>query len=156
MKRIVALVILPLLTACSTIQNGPMQRVYVRSIPEGAEVRAENCGRHGTKVATTPATIWVSRRATECRLEVTHADSQSRTIRLDRFASAGARAYRNATEEMCGPGVSNCNSLGDLLTMSLVGTFVFLPSLAVDLAFGSIFEQVPDRVTVTFDDHSRE
>ncbi len=44
MKRALTLLSLIVLTSCTTIANGPMQRVYVDSDPQGAVVRLKHCG----------------------------------------------------------------------------------------------------------------
>jgi len=137
------------LTACATVDNGPMQRIEVFSDIEGAEVRAERCGKYSTKIAATPAVVWVSRRSTRCTLEVAAEGYETEVVRLRRF-KAGAGSYLAGLSELCGEELKNCNSLTDVVAMSMFATLLFVPSIVVDSAFGSMFEQDPRTVEVRF------
>ena len=145
--------ILPLvllwLAGCATIDNGPMQRIHVSSDVD-AEVRSERCGRYSTKLAITPAVVWVSRRATRCTLEVAAPGYAAEVIRLRRFKSAAVGSYAAGLGELCGPVLENCNSFTDVIAMSMFATLLFVPSIIVDAAAGSIYEQEPRSVNVTF------
>lgn len=145
--------VLPLLllglAGCATIDNGPMQRIHVLSDIEGAEVRAERCGKYSTKTATTPAVVWVSRRSTRCTLEIALPGYETEVVRLKRYATAGVGSYAGGLGELCGDELKNCNSLSDVIITSMIATLLFVPSIVVDAAFGSIFEQEPGAVEVT-------
>lgn len=136
MRRWVLAVVLLTQVACATINRGPAQRVFVTSDPIGATVNVEECGPWAPESVVTPATVFVSRRATRCRFVVANDE-----VRLSRHFSM--RNYSQALVDLCGDNIENCNSFDDLLMTSVLGAFFFVPSFLVDSASGAIFEQEP-------------
>ena len=137
MKRLLAVSIL-VLGACTTVSNGPMQRIAVDSEPRGAAVEVKNCGAMATKTATTPAVIWVSRRSTQCRLVFRKPYYEEQEVRLTRHTSRGMNSYGTGADI-----ILDNTAPSDAL---VVGAALMLPSLAVDAASGSMFELQPNYV----------
>ena len=127
------------LTACTTVQNGPMQKILVDSEPRGAAVTLNNCGAMATKTVTTPAIAWVSRRSTQCRLTFRKPYYEVQTIRLNRHTSPNMDAYGTTADII----LDTSDSFGDF---AVIGAAILLPSLAVDAASGSMFELQPNDV----------
>ena len=127
---------------CATVGNGPMQRVYVESAAPGTTVKLHGCGVLSTKTAVTPATVWVSRRSTQCRLLFRVPGQEDQSYRLIRHVSRRMRGYGDVLDDFC----PDCNSATDLVEMSLVYAALLVPSLAVDFATGSMFELSPSRI----------
>ena len=140
---------------CATVGNGPMQRVHVESDPPAA-IHTSACGLWSTKAAETPATIWVNRRATQCRLHLEAAGYEPQTIRLVRRMSRRVNDYPASLQWWCRPEGANCNSLSDLMVTSVLTAVFFVPGLAVDFATGSIFELNPSLARVRLQQESDE
>src|SRR5215212_3763420 len=96
-------------TACATVGNGPMQRIEIDSKPAGARVRLYNCGAVATRTATTPATVWVSRRSTQCRVRVSIPGEEEQTTHLMRHVSRNMQGYLEVADLLCAP----CGDLND-------------------------------------------
>ena len=84
MRQLLAIVLMFTLTACATVQHGPVQRIAVDSEPQGALVRTAHCGPGATKEVRTPGEIWVSRRAEHCTLTFTARDHYAEQVTLHR------------------------------------------------------------------------
>ena len=134
------------LAGCATVGNGPMQRVYVESAAPGTTVRMQGCGVLSTKSAVTPATVWVSRRSTQCRVLFTVPGQEDQSYRLIRHVSPVMRDYGEIFSDWCRGDMKNCNSGDDLLVLGIASTVFLVPALAVDFATGSMFELSPTRV----------
>jgi hypothetical protein len=135
------------LVGCATVGNGPMQRVYVESAAPGTTVRLQGCGVLSTKSAVTPATVWVSRRSTQCRLLFSVPGQEDQSFRLIRHVSRHMSGYGDALDDWCGDDAKNCNSVNDLLGMGIASAVLLVPALAVDFATGSMFELSPSRIS---------
>lgn len=138
MKRLFALSAL-LLGACTTVSNGPMQKIAVDSEPRGAAVEVKNCGALATKNATTPAVVMVSRRSTQCRLTFRMPYYETQTIRLTRHSARNMAAYGDGADAI----LDATDTFGDAFAVAAV---LMLPSLAVDAASGGMFELQPNYV----------
>jgi hypothetical protein len=135
------------LAGCATVGNGPLQRVYVESAAPGTTVRLQKCGVLSTKSAVTPATVWVSRRSTQCRLLFSVPGQEDQSFRLTRHVSRVMRDYGEMFSDWCRGDMKNCNSSDDLLFMGIASAVFLFPALAVDFATGSMFELSPSRVS---------
>src|SRR5215212_5197543 len=135
-------------TACATVGNGPMQRIEIDSKPAGARVRLYNCGAVATKTATTPATVWVSRRSTQCRVRVSIPGEEEHTTRLVRHVSRNMKGYLEVADVLC-PDSGGCGSLYDF-ELAFVGATIAASGAAVDVATGSMFELAPSQIYVDF------
>jgi hypothetical protein len=149
MRRVLSLLLAFTSAACATVNHGPMQRIHVGSDPAGASVDLRDCGAGSTKTAKTPATVWVSRRATRCTLTFAADGYRPRTARLERrVADASANNFDMATE-LCEDDASNCNSLTDLFIVGAVAGVLVGSGLGIDAATGARWQQVPSRVDMT-------
>ncbi len=141
MKRALVFAVL-LLSACTTVSNGPMQRVYVDSEPQGADVEVRNCGAMATKTIATPGVVWVSRRSTQCQLVVRKSGFTTEHVRLARHVASAMDRYADGAQA----GFDSQESFSDGL---FVTALMLIPSFAVDAASGAMFELQPSRVVVT-------
>ena len=119
----------------------------MESTPPGAEVQLTRCGALSTKSAVTPATVWVSRRATQCRLHVRAPGYPARTVRLSRHVSRNMSGYSEVIRTFCGD-IEDCNSLSDLAFVGTVSLAVAVPGVALDFATGSMFELTPSHAEI--------
>lgn len=140
MRKLLLLVAF-VLAGCTTVSNGPMQRIRIDSEPQGASVALTKCGAMATKTVTTPAIAWVSRRSTQCRLAFRKPYFEGETIRLDRHTSRSMDSYGTTVDII----LDNSSTLSDV---AVLGTVLLVPSLAVDAASGSMFELQPSVVVV--------
>jgi hypothetical protein len=124
-----------------------MQRVYVDSATPGTTVILNGCGVLSTKTAVTPATVWVSRRSTQCRLLFTVPGQEVHAYRLVRHVSKVMHNYGEMFFDWCAEDMKNCNSGDDLLVMGIATAALAIPGIAVDFATGSMFELSPSRVS---------
>ena len=136
MNRLFALSAL-FLAACTTVSNGPMQRIRVDSDPPGASVSIRHCGAMATKQVTTPAIAWVSRRSTQCEFVFRKPYYEEQRIRLSRHTSRKLESYGTGAEVLL-------DASDDLAEFAVMGVVLMLPSFAVDAASGSMFELVPN------------
>lgn len=140
MRQLLAILLMLTLTACATVQHGPVQRVFVDSEPQDAVVRTSHCGPGSTKEVRTPGIVWVSRRAEHCTLTFTSQGHYAEQVTLRRqiaeefFDNAGI-----ASEMCCEDGWLGWFFLGALFA----GT-----GFALDTATGALYEQQPGEVYV--------
>src|SRR5215218_3306551 len=109
MRRIVSVVLALSTTACATVHHGPMQRIQVDSDPAGASVRLIGCGPGTSEEATTPATVWVSRRATRCTVKLSADGYRDEIVLLRRAVSDTTGRNFSAANYLCDH-EANCNS----------------------------------------------
>lgn len=126
---------------CTTVSNGPMQRIRVDSNPQGAAVEVRHCGAMATKSVTTPGVAWVSRRSTQCELVFRNLYYEEQRVRLRRHTSRNMDAYGAGIDMV----LDSSNNLGEV---AVFGAALLLPSLAVDAASGSMFELQPNDLVV--------
>src|ERR1700682_34782 len=106
--RLAASLLALTLGGCATVGNGPMQRVHVESAAEGTTVRLQGCGVLSTKSAVTPATVWVSRRSTQCRLLLSVPGQEEQSYRLTRHVSRHMSGYGDTVDAWCREDLKNC------------------------------------------------
>jgi hypothetical protein len=136
--------VLALLSArCATMSNGPAQRIHVDSVPSGSTVQTSDCGPGSTATATTPATISVSRRATQCRLYFTKPGFAVHTINMNRRIARDEAGRPAVFGQWC----AECDS-AEMILMSWAYALILVPSLAVDYATGAMYELDPPRTVV--------
>ena len=133
-----------ILAACTTVSNGPMQRVFVDSEPQGADVEVARCGAMATKTIATPGVVWVSRRSTQCEVVLRKSGFRTERVRLPRHVSGAMHRYADAADIY-----ASIDSDDPIATAIFLTGFVMLPSFAVDAASGSMFELQPSHVFVT-------
>lgn len=133
-----------MLASCTTVSNGPMQRVFVDSEPQGAIVEVRRCGAMATKTLATPGVVWVSRRSTQCELVLRKPGFRSERVRLPRHVARAMHRYADAADIYTS--IDTDDPIGAAI---FVTGFLALPSFAVDAASGSMFELQPNRVFVT-------
>lgn len=134
------------LTGCATVSHGPMQRIHVDSDIGGATVSLERCGTR-TKIAKTPATVFVSRRATRCSIRVYAPGEASHVVHLERrVANAGE------TLEVAAFILDEADTFGELGAGMLFALPLMLASSTVDFASGAVFVQEPSEIFVSFFD----
>ena len=114
-----------LLAGCTTMANGPMQRIVVESNPTGAIARFTRCGAMATKTLTTPGVGWVSRRSTQCRVIVSMANYREQSVRLMRHMSRNMNHYNDGLDVV----IDATNTFEDFVGAA---TLILLPSFAVD------------------------
>lgn len=143
MKRALLAALLLGNVACATVHHGPMQRIHVESDPPEAIVRTELCGPGSTKESTTPAVIWVSRRAERCTL----------TIVAPYYEEAKVVLARAIAPEFYG----NLELAADTLDVTadwgyfLLGGLVAGTGFGVDAVSGALFELQPNQVFVSLE-----
>ena len=126
-------------TACATVQHGPVQRIAVDSEPQGALVRTVDCGPGSTEEVKTPGVVWVSRRAEHCTLTFSAPDHYAEQVTLSRqvaqeFYENGAVGLDIASEDVTNVG-----------WLFLGGLFAGT-GFALDAATGALFEQRPSEL----------
>ena len=143
MKRLILLALAITMTACATAHHGPMQRIYVDTNPVGAHVELAHCGALASATATTPATVWVSRRSTQCTLELTKLGYKPLKVKLARHVAS--EMADNATMiEIALDGVPHASD--EVAAAMFVGALGAATGLAVDAASGAMFVQTPTHV----------
>ncbi|MCU1228713.1 MAG: hypothetical protein JWO97_1597, partial [Acidobacteria bacterium] len=95
----------------------------------------------------TPATVWVSRRSTQCTLTLSKIGYQPVTMKLTRHVAPEFVGNVAATVDLCAEDL-NCNSLGDLLFVTAIGSVLTGAGMATDAASGAMFELSPSFVDV--------
>ena len=130
------------LTACATVQHGPMQRIVVESEPAGAIVETDDCGVAATRKVETPGVLWVSRRADKCALHFSARGYESQTVTLHRQVADEFLENVAPLDAICSGG--DC---GDI-HFFLLGSFLSGTGFAVDAATGALFELSPDDIWV--------
>jgi hypothetical protein len=123
-----------------------MQRIRVESEPFGSSVQTKQCGPASTKTATTPAVVWVSRRAKRCTLTITAPGFEPRSVSLRRVVSDRTLRNAEAVGELCDS--LECNSFSDVLTSVFFGGLVAGTGFGVDAVTGAMFQQDPSSVYV--------
>src|SRR6476619_7146744 len=139
MRKLIAILGALVMTGCATVSNGPMQRVYIDSDPQGAAVRLERCGALATKTLVTPGVAWVSRRATQCRVTLGMPNAAEQKLRLSRHVSRSMKRYATTADVLSDVAFSG-NGFDDLAAAGFIATILFVPSFAVDAISGSMFE----------------
>jgi hypothetical protein len=127
-----------MLTGCATATQGPLQRIQIDSDPQGATIRAKQCGV-SIGAMETPATLLVSRRATRCEISLHRSDYEPVTVLLSRKLSE--RVAANYELEM------EINSGGDVALAALAAVGM-AGGFLVDVATGARYELEPSRVFV--------
>ncbi|HEX8410354.1 MAG TPA: hypothetical protein VF883_15930 [Thermoanaerobaculia bacterium] len=140
MKRALLAILLLGNVACATVVHGPMQRIRVESDPPEAIVRTELCGPGSTKETTTPATVWVSRRAERCTLTIVAPYYEEAKVILAR--AIAPEFYGNL--ELAAETIDPTAGWGYFLLGGLVAGTGF----GVDAVTGALFEQQPNQVYV--------
>jgi len=135
---ILALTLLVMTARCATVQQGPLQRIHVDSEPAGAAVKKEaGCGGPRMEPTRTPVTVWVSRRATTCRLSVWRPGYNREFVTLTRKVS-------DAVDGNLEP-LNLAETLDEGLFLGLFSA----AGLGIDALSGAMWEQVPSRLFVT-------
>lgn len=134
------------LVQCVTIPRGPMQRVRLDSKPAGASVKLTDCGVGSSDQATTPATVFVNRRATRCTLTVSHPEYDSRTFVLLRKGISTKEQDLWAAAEI----LAESQSAGELIVMGTLGGVAWVIGRGVDGLTGARYEQNRTRIIVDF------
>src|SRR5687767_12357504 len=137
--------------ACATLDHGPLQSIEVESDPSGASMQLSGCGG-SNKGRTTPATLWVSRRATRCQISLSKPGYDEAVIRLERkYAQPIPYEFDSQAD-------SPAFFVAELaIFAAVVGT-----SELIDFASGAKYMQVPSFVQVQLtpleieDEHWRE
>jgi hypothetical protein len=143
MRPLLAAALFLTLTACATVQHGPVQRIPVDSEPQGALVRTSECGPGATKETRTPGVVWVSRRAERCTLTFLSRGHYTERVTLRRELAEEFFENADVAAEMC------CGDDG--LGWFFLGGLFAGTGFAVDTATGALFEQHPHEVFVNFE-----
>ena len=131
--------------ACATVDHGPMQRIRVESQPAGADVRTMDCGPGSTKKAKTPATVWVSRRASRCEIEISAIGYESETFRLHRRLSDATFENVRLLDSLCDDAI-DCDSASDWFGIIMLSAAVTGTGMGVDALSGAMFELEPNLI----------
>lgn len=127
-----------------------MQRINVDSDVE-ATVTLDRCGRSSTVEATTPATLFVSRRATRCSIHLSAPGQEEQVVRLHRrLANIGD------TVEAAGLLLEQAVTLEELGVAMIFTLPVVAASATVDFASGAVYVQEPSDIFVRFFDDEDE
>jgi len=136
-----------LMSGCGTMHNGPLQRIRVATEPPGAQVEAVGCGGSDNgRQKLSPATLWVSRRATNCMVTVSLDGYVLETVRLQRKESEASDGNFDAIGAICDAG--NCRQPADTGRSLLAGAVIGLIGLGVDGLTGAIWQQVPSSISL--------
>ena len=141
MRHAVSAILAMLLIGCATARHGPFQHVAVGSDPPGAAVRVE-CGGRAADVGVTPIRVSLHRRASSCRLVITHAGYEDATFNFNRAPDP----YYWGNFPL---GIAAGQAIG-----GNIGTGIGLlggagGGLLIDWVVGSMWRQNPPRVEVT-------
>lgn len=147
-KLVCSSALVVLLAGCATVRQGPLQRIAVDSNPTGASVQLTGCGAGSSARATTPATVFVNRKATQCALAFTLPDHNSRTIPLFRKYSAATEKNVKLVDNLCKG--ENCNDPAGVLRVAALGAVVLGATFGIDRVSGAMFEQNRSAVHVDF------
>lgn len=147
MRSLLTLLSMLTLTACATVQHGPVQRIPVDSEPQGALVRTSHCGPGATKEVRTPGVVWVSRRAEHCTLTFSARDHYAEQVTLRRQVAEEFFENADAAAAFC------CDVPGSWF---LFGTLLAGTGFALDTATGALFEQHPHEVFVSLEPVQQE
>jgi uncharacterized protein YcfL len=141
MRILLITISLIIATGCSTLTQGPLQRIEVVSEPAGATVEAADCG---TRIAPqqTPATVTVRRQARRCEITVSHQGYWKQSVQLTRKVSESVEWNLLALEAAC----SDCGSASVVLTAAALG--VAAAGLLIDAGSGAMYELEPARLFV--------
>lgn len=146
-SQAISVVLTLMFTGCGTLQRGPLQRVRVDSDPPGATVATERCGLRPDPPPTTPATIWISRRAKECTIRVSKDGYLPVASRLERRLDPVYDFDSGSTE---------VNSLEEFVGILFLWTAGLLVSSAVDGVSGAMFVVEPSQLFVTLEEEPRD
>jgi hypothetical protein len=145
MRQLVSVALMLTLTACATVQHGPVQRIHVDSEPQNALVRTSDCGIGASKEVRTPGVVWVSRRADKCTLTFTSEGHYAEQVTLHRQMAEEFFDNAEIAADLC------CESDG-WLGWFVAGAVVAGTGFAVDSATGALFEQHPSDVFVNLEE----
>ena len=140
-RLLLLIAVLVSVSACATMERGTRQRIEVVSEPSGALVETASCGVEKRGDLTTPAVLWVSRRADNCTIHLS----------LEGYLPAKVRLHREfdpADDVVVYAEIHTPDSLASALTFW--GTLL-LGGLAVDSATGAAWVLEPDVVLVHLD-----
>jgi hypothetical protein len=144
-RYLICSVVTLFLVQCATVDRGPMQRIHLESKPPGASVKLIDCGVGSTDRATTPATVFVNRRATRCALTLTLPEHGSRTVVLVRHSiSTKEEDLRTAAE------IVAQSEPVELLVMAPVYGAFWVIGRGIDAISGARYEQNRTRIMVDF------
>jgi hypothetical protein len=147
LKCLIPIIGIVALSACATTHHGPMQRITVDSKPDGALVELSDCGVLATDFQKTPATVWVSRRSTQCTLTVSKLGYRPVTMKLRRSVAPEFVGNAEAIVDVCVNDVS-CHDPADFLFFTAVGGVIAGAGMATDAVSGAMFTLSPSRVDV--------
>jgi hypothetical protein len=108
-------------------------------------VRLDACGFGSSKKATTPATVWVNRRATRCTIVLSAEGFRNEVLLLRRAVAETVDDNFDAASELC-EDADNCNSLTDLAAVGAATVLVSGTGIGIDAATGALWEQQPSRL----------
>jgi hypothetical protein len=143
-KTIGLLLLSALLSGCATTTQGPLQRISIGSDPPGAEIDARRCGISIGRTKT-PATILVSRRATDCEIVLERIGYYPVIVSLNREISGTIAGNLNAFE------IADCSDCPRVRT----GIAAFIGALAgflVDAGSGAMYELQPADIFIDLDE----
>lgn len=166
MKRAAVVLAAVVLTRCASLAHDEFQQVPVTSTPSGAEVTLD-CGRGETQIGTTPLTLMLRRRDTNCSVAIAKAGFAGtrvdfhRTIAPAAFADLAAGAIAagivatsdidfSAQNGTPSGGTVNVSASGSgSVSPAAAGGVVFSVAVLVDAASGALYVHSPKRVDVT-------
>ena len=141
-KAAVSLVLL-LSMGCSTLDRGPMQRVFIETDPAGASVDLTRCGvRH--EELTTPVTVLVPRRVKRCSILLHHEGYEPARVMLERKRAENPAYFIETVDTLCG----SCDSLSDFVFSVAFGGLLWGAARGVDKMAGSDYVLVPREVQI--------
>jgi hypothetical protein len=130
-----------LATGCSTLTQGPLQRIEVMSEPAGATVETSHCGMR-IAPQETPAVVTVRRQARRCEITVSHPGYWKESVQLSRRVSESVEWNLLALEAAC----SDCGSASGIITAAALG--VAAAGLLIDAGSGAMYELSPERLFI--------
>lgn len=140
-KGLAALLLLSM--GCATFDRGPMQRVFITSEPEGAEVELIRCGV-ADDTRTTPVTVLIPRRVKRCSILLVHDGYEPARVMLERRRAENPPYHLDVFTELCG----DCTSLTDLFVAATLGGVLYGAARGVDKLAGSDYLLEPREVQV--------
>jgi len=154
------------LARCATMAHSDFEQIPVRSTPSGADVTLD-CGRGAMRIGTTPITLMIHRKDTNCSVTIAKSGWTDMRVELHRTIAkaslfdllAGGVAAAIVANTSIDFSAENGTSSGGDVSVSASGSGSASPALAggvvlsgavlVDAATGALFAHSPSRVDVT-------
>lgn len=129
---------------CSTIDRGPMQRVFIETDPAGAAVELNRCGVKHSESLQTPVTVLIPRRVKHCSILIHHDGYEPARVMLERKRAENPAYFFETVDTLCG----SCDSFSDFFLSLAFGGLIWGAARGVDKVAGSDYELQPREIQI--------